>query len=70
MDSAIRAFIQKQIATNASVPKAGPNSVYFVFLPPGVVVTQGGTQSCQGFCGYHDVIGAEPFYAVMPYPGC
>jgi hypothetical protein len=39
-------------------------------LPPGVQVIQGGGASCQAFCGYHDAIDSEIFYAVMPYPGC
>jgi len=69
-DSAIRVFLQHQLATNASIPQAGPNSLYFVFMPPGVVVVQGGSKSCQAFCGYHDAIGNQLFYAVEPYPGC
>ena len=30
----------------------------------------GGSASCQAFCGYHNAIGSNTFYAVMPYPGC
>jgi hypothetical protein len=33
-------------------------------------VVQGGSRSCQAFCGYHNDIGGTIFYAVMPYPGC
>ena len=69
-DAEIRAFLQKQLASNPAIPKAGPNSLHFIFLPPGVRVTQRGTRSCQSFCGYHDAIGSTLFYAVMPYPGC
>lgn len=69
-DAAIRVFLQHQLATNAAIPPAGPNSLYFLFLPPGVTVVQGGSKSCQAFCGYHDAIGNQIFYAVMPYPGC
>ncbi|HEX7251531.1 MAG TPA: hypothetical protein VF376_01535 [Thermoanaerobaculia bacterium] len=69
-DAAIRVFLQHQLATNAGVPPAGPNSLYFLFLPSGVTVVQGGSKSCQAFCGYHDAIGNQIFYAVMPYPGC
>ena len=70
MDSAIQTFLQDRLATDSSIPKVGSNSLYFVFLPPGVAVALGGSQSCKSFCGYHDVIGNELFYAVMPYPGC
>jgi len=69
-DSAIRVFLQHQLATNSSIPPAGPNSLYFLFMPPGVAVVQGGSKSCQAFCGYHDAIGNQLFYAVEPYPGC
>jgi hypothetical protein len=34
------------------------------------VLVQGGDRSCQAFCGYHDHINAQIFYAAMPYPGC
>ena len=33
-------------------------------------VTQGGSASCQAFCGYHNDISGQIYYAVMPYPGC
>jgi hypothetical protein len=68
-DSAIQQFLQDQIAAG-TVPAVTPNSLYFVFLPPGVIVTQGGSASCQVFCGYHDAINNSIFYAVMPYPSC
>jgi len=69
-DAAIRVFLQHQLATNTQIPPAGPNSLYFLLLPSGVTVVQGGSKSCQAFCGYHDAIGNQIFYAVMPYPGC
>ena len=68
-DSAIQTFLQQQISAG-SLPVANPNTLYFFFLPPGVTVTQGGSASCKVFCGYHDAIGSQIFYAVMPYPGC
>ena len=68
-DSAIQALLQQQIASGR-LPAATANTLYFVFLPPGVTVTQGGGASCQVFCGYHDAINNSIFYAVMPYPGC
>jgi len=69
-DSAIQSFLQQQIAGNSAVPKPGPNVLYFLFFPPGVKVVQGGSASCQAFCGYHNDIGGNIFYAVMPYPNC
>lgn len=68
-DSAIQKLIQQEISAG-TLPASTPNSLYFVFLPPGVTVTQGGSASCQVFCGYHDAINNSIFYAVMPYPGC
>jgi hypothetical protein len=35
-----------------------------------VKIVQGGAQSCQAFCGYHNDIGSQLFYAAMPYPDC
>jgi hypothetical protein len=68
-DSAIRSFLQQQIAAG-KFPLTTPNTLYFVFLQPGVTVSQGGGASCKVFCGYHDAISNSVFYAVMPYPGC
>lgn len=68
-DSAIQTLLQQQILAGA-LPAATANTLYFVFLPPGVMVTQGGSVSCKVFCGYHDAINNSIFYAVMPYPSC
>ena len=68
-DAAIQGFLQDQIASGA-IPQAAANVLYFVYLPPGVAVSQGGGRSCQAFCGYHSDVGERIFYAVMPYPGC
>ena len=68
-DSALQAFLKQQTAA-ATVPKPTPNTLYFIYLPPGVRVVMGGSSSCQAFCGYHNNIGSTVFYAVMPYPGC
>lgn len=69
-DAAIQSMIQQQISAK-KFPATTPNTLYFVFLPPGVTVTQGGSASCKVFCGYHDAIpNTSVFYAVMPYPGC
>jgi hypothetical protein len=68
-DSEIQNLLQQEISAG-TLPASTPNSLYFLFLPPGVTVTQGGSASCQVFCGYHDAINSSVFYAVMPYPGC
>jgi hypothetical protein len=68
-DSQIQQLLKQEIAAS-SLPAPNPNSLYFVFLPPGVQVVLGGSASCQDFCGYHDSAGGNIFYAVMPYPGC
>lgn len=68
-DRAIQHLIQQEI-TKSALPKPTPNSLYFVYLPPGVAVSQGGGRSCLTFCGYHNDINGQIFYAVMPYAGC
>jgi hypothetical protein len=68
-DSAIQQMIQQQISAE-KFPSSNPNLIYFVFLPSGVTVTQGGSASCKVFCGYHDAISNQIFYAVMPFPDC
>jgi hypothetical protein len=69
-DTAIQHMLQQEIASNSAVPHPTPNTLYFVYLPPGVRVVQGGSASCQAFCGYHNDISGQIFYAAMPYPGC
>jgi hypothetical protein len=69
-DAAIQHMLQQEIASNPAVPHPTPNTLYFVYLPPGVRVVQGGSASCQAFCGYHNDISGQIFYAAMPYPGC
>lgn len=68
-DQAIQQLLQREISSN-SFPQPTANTLYFVFTPPGTTVVQGGSSSCQQFCGYHDVIGSQIFYAVMPFPDC
>ena len=53
-----------------SLPAPTPNGLYSIFLPPNVAVVMDGGRSCQAFCGYHDAIDNQIFYAVLPYPGC
>jgi hypothetical protein len=69
-DQAIQQLLQDEISSNAAFPQPSPNTLYFVFLPSGTTVVQGGSSSCQQFCGYHDAIGDQTFYAVMPFPDC
>ena len=69
-DTAIQHMLQQEISTNAAVPHPTPNTLYFVYVEPGVKVVQGGSASCQAFCGYHSDISGQIFYAAMPYPGC
>src|SRR6202790_1470331 len=69
-DQAIQQFLQREISSNAAFPQPSPSTLYFVFLPSGTTVVQGGSSSCKQFCGYHDAIGDRIFYAVMPFPDC
>ena len=67
-DSAIRAQLKQWIAVT-TVPKNTKNTLYFIFLDPGIVSIMGGGRSCQSYCGYHNNVG-KVYYAVMPYPTC
>ncbi len=67
-DTAIRTQLKKWISTGL-VPKTNKNTLYFIYLDPGVVSIMGGSRSCQSYCGYHNNVG-KVFYAVMPYPSC
>jgi len=68
-DSKIQKMLQSEIAAG-TFPAKTPDSLYFLFLPPGTQASQGGSKSCQSFCGYHEATSDNIFYAVMPYPGC
>lgn len=68
-DATIQQDLQQLIAAG-TVPGPNANSLTFLYLPPNVAVTQGGSRSCQAFCGYHNATTAGVYYAVMPYPGC
>jgi hypothetical protein len=69
-DAGIQHMLQHLIATNSALPQPSPNALYFIYAQPGTRVVQGGGASCQAFCGYHNDISGQIFYAVMPYPGC
>ena len=68
-DATLRLLLQDAVA-RGTVPAPTANTLYFLYLPPNTAVVQGGSRSCQAFCGYHDAIDGELFYAIMPYPGC
>ncbi|GAC1638460.1 MAG: hypothetical protein NVS4B8_04320 [Herpetosiphon sp.] len=69
-DSAIQHMLQQELSTNAAFPRPNANTLYFLYLPPGVTISMGGSRSCQAFCGYHSHINGKIFYAVMPDAGC
>ncbi len=69
-DSAIQTMLQNEIASNKAFPQPSANTLYFIYFPPDVKVIQGGAGSCTSFCGYHNDVNGEIFYAAMPYPGC
>ena len=67
-DATIRTQLKQWLAAKV-LPKTTANSLYFLYLEPGVVSVMGGSKSCQNYCGYHDAMG-KVYYAVMPYPLC
>ena len=68
-DAQIQQALQGFIAAG-TVPATTANTLYFIYLPPGVDSTLGGAQSCQVFCGYHSHINGSIFYAVEPFLDC
>jgi hypothetical protein len=69
-DADVQKLIQQEISNDSAVPQPTANSLYFVYLPPGVTISLDGAASCSNFCGYHSDINGSIFYAVMPYPDC
>jgi hypothetical protein len=69
-DSDVQQLIQQEISNDSAVPQPTANSLYFVYLPPAVTISLDGATSCSNFCGYHNYINGNIFYAVMPYPDC
>jgi hypothetical protein len=67
-DTTIRTRLKAWISAH-TVPATTPNTLYFIYLDPGIVSIMGGSKSCSSYCGYHDAIG-KVYYAVMPYPTC
>jgi len=66
-DSAIQTNLQKWIASEPGFPQPNANSLYFIYFPPGTVITLDADSSCQQFGGYHEHIGGKIFYAVEPF---
>ena len=60
-DTAVQHMLQHEISSKAGLPAPSPNTLYFVYLPPGVKVIQGGSASCSGFCGYHSDVSGQIF---------
>jgi hypothetical protein len=69
-DTTVQTMLRQQTDAGQPVPKPTVNTLYFIYVQQGVRVVMGGSASCQSFCGYHNAIGHEIFYAVMPYPSC
>jgi hypothetical protein len=67
-DTAIQSRLTKWI-TAKTVPPTTKNTLYFIYLEPGIVSIMGGSKSCQSYCGYHNNK-RKVYYAVMPYPSC
>ncbi len=67
-DSAVQAQLRGWLKAKA-VPRNTKNTLYFIYLDPGVISIMGGGKSCQNYCGYHNNAG-RVYYAVMPYPTC
>ena len=68
-DAQIQQAVRGWVA-DGTAPAVTANTLYFVYLPPGVVsVMPDGSQSCGAFCGYHGAAGGV-YYAVIPYATC
>jgi hypothetical protein len=75
-DSAIQFYITSWSWAATIIPAPGPQTLYFIYTPPGTTVTAPSEQSCVNMCGYHANVlwgVASPisfYYAVIPYPSC
>lgn len=65
-DDDVRNRITSELTATGTTPTE--NSVFLVFLPPGVQVTSSEGKSCVNFCGYHSDIDQKIIYGVIPYP--
>jgi hypothetical protein len=70
-DTTIQRTLQHEIVTNNGFPQSTHTQhAYFVYFLPDVTVIQGGAGSGTAFCGYHDDINGQIFYAAMSFPRC
>ena len=67
-DTTVRTRLKAWISAR-TVPANTPNTLYFIYLDPGIASIMGGSKSCSSYCGYHDAVG-KVYYSVMPYPNC
>lgn len=70
-DSKLRSYIAGLF--NAGKVQARNDTIYGVYLPPGMKVTLQGGTSCSSFCGYHGHFsygGLQIKYAAFPYLNC
>lgn len=76
-DDQVQTELQAQIAGGNLPPvetdaKGQSNTLYTVYFPPGITISQGGTNSCQsgGFCAYHysaNASATDPKSAIFQY---
>ena len=69
-DAAVQTTLQGFVA-DGTVPAPTAETLFFVYLPPGVTSVLGSGRSCApgGFCGYHNhAVGLR--YAVVPFADC
>src|SRR3989449_5760602 len=66
-DSAIQTTLQAWIANEPGFPQPNANSLYFIYFPPGTVITLDTDSSCRTFGGYHDDIGGRNFFVLEPF---
>ena len=69
-DTMIQQELDAQIAAGA-LPPSDENTLYMVYFPKGVSISDGSDRSCSTFCAYHEAFksatsGASVFYGVMP----
>lgn len=65
IQKALQGWVSKHL-----VPAKTPNTLYFIYLPPNCVSVAGSEISCSNVCGFHNVIGNDLYYAVVPFINC
>jgi hypothetical protein len=68
-DAQIQQALQGWIQNHTVVPTTA-NTLYFIYLAPNVTCTSSGGTSCIQFCGYHNHINGNVFYALVPFITC